>query len=543
MKGLATEPSNDLGEIALSTIYEQAFDNALVGICFMADRHFVRVNRQMEAMLGYGPGELTGKCVRAVYASQDDYEDVGHVLQTFPKDNRYIHERPLVTKSGGTLWCLISGSFVARGRSDSASVWIVQDISARKRAENQLTRTKHKLEQIVERRTLNVQRMNKALRQEIERRRESDRSVIESREKYRVLIRNAPLGIILTDDLGKIIEINPASMRMFGAADPPHFDIIAGRSTAVRERSRTPEIFADFLMRMIPKKGRRLERQHFAWRDVKEEPRWFEAIGVGIPVRGLGCAILLDDKSDDHAATEREHVQREQLAHAGRVALVGQFASAIAHELGQPLNACQSYAAGIENELREALAENPGAKDALRRIQQHLEQSGEIIRNVRAFVGKQRTSDETVTASILIDQTIDLLLMSLQGVEMRVEATPTAQSIEVRGNRVELQQVLVNLIINAVDAMRDFETPSPKIEIRLTNTRKKIAISVVDNGPGVPSTIAEEVFKPYVTTKKGGLGMGLMMSRTIVESHGGSLLLKPSRGRGARFDITLPIAQ
>jgi signal transduction histidine kinase len=393
-----------------------------------------------------------------------------------------------------------------------------------------LTRTKHKLEQIVERRTLNVQRMNKALRQEIERRRESDRSMIESREKYRVLIRNAPLGIILTDDLGKIIEINPASMRMFGAADPSHFDIIAGRSTAVRERSRTPEVFVDFLMSMIPTKGRRLERQHFVWRDIKEEPRWFEAIGVGIPVRGLGCAILLDDKSDDHAATEREHVQREQLAHAGRIALVGQFASAIAHELGQPLNACQSYAAGIENELRDALADNPGAKDALRRIQQHLEQSGAIIRNVRAFVGKQRTSDETVTASTLIDQTIDLLSMSLQG-------------IGVRGNRVELQQVLVNLIMNAIDAMRDFGTSSPKIEIRLTNTRKKIVISVVDNGPGVPSTIAEEVFKPYVTTKKGGLGMGLMMSRTIVESHGGSLLLKPFRERGARLDITLPIAQ
>lgn len=543
MKGLATKPQDDLGEVAVTTIYEQVFDNALVGICFMANRHFVHVNRQMEAMLGYEPGELTGKSVRVVYASHDDYEDVGRVLRAFPKDNRYVHERPLVTKSGSTLWCLISGSFVAHGRSDSASVWIVQDISARKRAESQLTRTKHKLEQIVERRTLNVQRMNKALRHEIERRRESDRSMIESREKYRVLIRNIPLGIILTDDAGKIIEINPALMRMFGAANPSHFDLIAARSAAVRERSRTPEVFADLLTSMMPKRGRRLEREHFSWTDLEDEPRWFEVMGVGIPVRGLGCAIVFDDKTEEHAASAREHFQREQLAHSGRIALVGQFASAIAHELGQPLNACQSYAAGIENELRAALAENPGAKDALRRIQQHLEQSGEIIRNVRAFVGKQRTSDETVAISSLIDQTIDLLHISLHGIDIKVDAKPTAQGIEVRGNRIELQQVLVNLIINAVDAMHESQTLSPGIGIHLSATRKRVTISVIDNGPGVPPAIADDVFKPYMTTKRGGLGMGLMMCRTIVESHGGALSLKRSRARGARFDIQLPIAQ
>lgn len=168
-------------------IYEQVFDNALVGICIMANRTFIRVNRQMETMLGYEAGELTGRSVHIVYASDYDYEAVGRVLDAFPKDNRYVHERPLVTKSGGILWCHISGTFIAPDQLHSTSVWIVQDVSARKHAEDQLTRTMHKLEHIVERRTLNLQRINKALQQEMSLRRESERSMIESREKYSTL--------------------------------------------------------------------------------------------------------------------------------------------------------------------------------------------------------------------------------------------------------------------------------------------------------------------------------------------------------------------
>lgn len=240
-------------------VYEQIFDNALVGICFMAGRCFIRVNRQMEAMLGYGPGELTGQSVRSLYASSDDFDEVGRVLRSFPKSNRYVHERPLVTKSGGILWCLISGSQITPGRPNSTSVWIVQDISARKRAEDQLTRTKDKLEHIVARRTLNLQRTNKALRQEVARRRESDRTMIESREKYRILIRNAPIGIILTNEAGELIEINPASMRMFGAADPKHLETIARNSTILHERSKRRESLADFLASLASKKGRKFD--------------------------------------------------------------------------------------------------------------------------------------------------------------------------------------------------------------------------------------------------------------------------------------------
>ncbi len=285
-----------------------------------------------------------------------------------------------------------------------------------------------------------------------------------------------------------------------------------------------------------------MQRIEIRWAGHNGGLRFLEVMVVRVPVRGLGAAILIHDRSEDHAAREREHAQREHLAHAGRVSLVGQFASAIAHELGQPLTACQSYAAGIEHRLSEALAEDPEAREALRLVQRHLEQAGAIISNIRFFVRRDHVSGETVAVADLVAQTTDLLRMSLQSVQVRFDRQPALDGLKVRGNRVELQQVLVNLILNAVEAMRDGQTPSPELEIRITAPRRCVGLSVIDNGPGVPAVDADDIFEPFKTTKKNGLGMGLIMCRTIVEAHGGTLSLRLSRRRGARFDITLPSA-
>ena len=105
-------PLSDITALQQDTdrlIYEQVFDNALVGICFMHERRFLRVNARMEEMLGYAPGELRGQSVRVVYARQEDFEEVGRIVETFPSNNRYVHERPLVARDGSLLWCLIAG--------------------------------------------------------------------------------------------------------------------------------------------------------------------------------------------------------------------------------------------------------------------------------------------------------------------------------------------------------------------------------------------------------------------------------------------------
>ncbi|MCC7413120.1 MAG: PAS domain S-box protein [Gammaproteobacteria bacterium] len=532
-----------LQSISERLVYEQVFDNALVGICLMSERRFIRVNRRLEEVLGYPPGALIGESVRRVYARAEDYEEVGRVLAAFPVDNRYVHERALITRDGAIRWCLVSGRLIEPADPRSASVWVVQDITDMREAEARLAREKERLEQKVQRRTLNLQKTNAALRQEIDRRRASERETIESREKYRVLFRNIPLGIVITDADGVIAEINPAMQTLSGVTSLEQFNALAARADTVTVNDGEVLSLAGLIARESPVDSHRVTLAGVSLRLPGAEARWFDVIGLRVPVRGLGAAIVFGDRTEARLAREREHAQQQQLAHATRLSLMGQFASALAHELGQPLNACLSYAAGIEHRLRHELQARPDAREALSRIQLHLTQAGDVIRNVRAFIAKHRPDDESVDLAVLVPATLDLLKLQLRQAAVRVQVSMPAGVPLLRGNRVELQQVLVNLIVNAIEAMRDAGVADPVLGVRVARRRGgRVAVTVSDNGPGVAAELREQIFQPYFTTKSGGLGMGLLMCRTIVESHGGSLAIARSRRRGAAFTFVLPAA-
>jgi two-component system, LuxR family, sensor kinase FixL len=538
----ASPPSSANSAQTDRLIYEQVFDNALVGICFMQHRRFLRVNARMEEMLGYQPGEMLGQSVRTVYARQEDFDEVGRVIESFPSSNRYVHERPLVAKDGSLLWCLISGRMVDPQDPDSTSVWVVQDMSAKKQAEDQLARANQRLEQIVQSRTVNLQKTNATLKLEVERRRESERAMIESREKYRVLIRNVPLGIVITDAAGDIVEINPAMQAFFGSGDLATFTAMAREAACLVVGDGVTTTLQELIATCSPSVMRRVEHRTARWEAADGTPRWFDIAGVRVPVRGLGCAIVFLDRTEQRRARAREHVQQQQLAHASRLSLMGQFASALAHELGQPLNACLSYAAGIEHRLGPELRTRPDAQEALSRIQLHLHQAGDVVRNVRAFVAKHRPEDEEIDLAALAHGTIDLLQLQLREAAVTVRLRIAEDLPRLRGTRVELQQVLVNLIVNAIEAMRGAAVAHPQIQVSVARAgRTSVRLSVADNGPGVPEPMRESIFQPYTTSKPGGLGMGLMICRTIVESHGGTLEIEPRRKRGASFRFVLPV--
>jgi len=224
---------------------------------------------------------------------------------------------------------------------------------------------------------------------------------------------------------------------------------------------------------------------------------------------------------------------------------MGQMASALAHELGQPLNACQSYLSGMRHRLGAELADHPELAQALEKATAHLEQAGQIIRNVRGFVSRHQPEFEAVSLPRLAALTLSLLELPLRtnGVRaaVQVEAAPARELPPARCHPVEVQQVLVNLLINARDALGAMPAESRQIQVRLSMAaRAMLQIDVADNGPGVSPEMAPRLFDPYVTSKPSGLGMGLMICRTIVESHGGSLRHLPARGGGALFRFTLP---
>lgn len=522
--------------------YELVLENTVVGISYMRDRRFLWANARMAEIFGYAPGELEGAPVRMLYSTQTDYEEVGRMYSAFSRRNGYTHERAMVQKGGELLWCLISGRMIDPADPQSPSVWVVQDITEKKRVENQLRRANQRLEQTIERRTLNLRRTNETLHEEVLRRRAAQELSVESREKYRALFRHMPLGVLVTHADGSIAEVNRTLQTYLGAPTRATLDRLLEEDRAT-DADGQPLSIAELVRRHLQGPGaRRVAHFDIAWRAASGRQRDISIVAAPISGHGLGVAFAFSDVTEQRRARDREHEQQAALAHASRLSLMGQMASALAHELGQPLNACQSYLGGLRHRLSEELGSRPELEQALDKVATHLAQAGEIIRNVRGFVSRHHPEFEAVDLPALLRQTLMLLDVQLRAAGVRVQWLDGSPAQPVPCHPVEVQQVLVNLIVNAIEAMHDTPAEERCIEIAFgAEGRHKVSVQIADAGPGVPAEAAARLFDPYFTTKPDGLGMGLMICRTIVESHGGSLKLVGGRGRGAAFRFTLPI--
>jgi two-component system sensor kinase FixL len=248
--------------------------------------------------------------------------------------------------------------------------------------------------------------------------------------------------------------------------------------------------------------------------------------------------------------TERqEHEQRLQelqneLVHISRVTALGEMSSALAHELNQPLSAIGNYVNGIRRMLQSGREVRPELlDDALEKTAEQTLRAGEIIRRLRDFVSRGSTERQVESVSKMVGEASALALVGAKELGVRVHMKLDKNADAVMTDRVQTQQVLLNLIRNAIEAMA--ETPPPR-DLAISSTRHKdglACISVADTGAGIAPEVAERLFQPFNTSKSAGMGVGLSICRTIVESHGGRIWAEPNPGGGTIFHFTLPAAR
>ncbi len=230
-----------------------------------------------------------------------------------------------------------------------------------------------------------------------------------------------------------------------------------------------------------------------------------------------------------------------ELLHASRLSAAGQMAGALAHELNQPLTALtNSVNAGRRMMANGAPRKIDTVRDILAEAADQALRAGEIIRRLREFVTRGETERRIESLPTLIREASDLASAGTEahGVQVRLCFDPRAETV--LGNRIQLQQVMVNLMRNAHEAMaqsecRELDVATARLDDEL------IEIVVADRGPGLPKEIAQHVFEPFRTTKRNGMGLGLSICRSIVEAHGGKLRYQPNCGGGAVFSVTLPV--
>jgi C4-dicarboxylate-specific signal transduction histidine kinase len=285
------------------------------------------------------------------------------------------------------------------------------------------------------------------------------------------------------------------------------------------------------------------------------EKEFFRKDGSRVPVllgsvifselqrQGIGFVVDLSDRKRAEDAERRYHEVHMELAHANRVATLGQLSASIAHEINQPLTGILTNAS---TELRMLAADPPnieGARETARRTIRDGNRAHEIIKRLRALFGKK---DLTIEAVDLNEATREVIALSKSefhrdGVIWQAELADDLPLV--RCDRVQFQQVILNLLRNAMDSMRAVEDRPKQLIIKTAISEPgHVTLAVQDSGPGVDPASLERIFDAFYTTKSGGLGMGLSVCRAIVEAHGGKLWATAGTPHGATFQLTLPVS-
>jgi signal transduction histidine kinase len=279
------------------------------------------------------------------------------------------------------------------------------------------------------------------------------------------------------------------------------------------------------------------------------EHRWVDESGIprytpGAEFAGyIGCNIDITDRKRAQEERERLRQVQSELAHINRVTTMGELAASIAHEVKQPISAAHTNAQTCLRWLGRNQPEIEEAREAASRVIQDVARASEIISRIRVLFKKGEPQREWVDVNEVIREMISLMRSEAARHAISIHTELAPELPNVRADRVQLQQVFLNLMLNGIDAITEGNVAGDLTIKSQRNPDGQVLISVSDTGIGLPPERANKVFDAFFTTKPQGTGMGLSISRSIIESHGGRLWATGNSDRGATFQFTLTLEQ
>jgi two-component system sensor kinase FixL len=358
--------------------------------------------------------------------------------------------------------------------------------------------------------------------------------------EFKALLDAAVDAIVVIDERGSIVTFSRAAERMFGlvAAD------VVGKPVSVLMPEPDRTRHAGYVQRYLESnephiigKGREVQGR----RANGELFPIALAVGEAVESGERRFVGIIRDLSGQRAAEQRARALELRLAHVGRFNLMGEMAAGIAHEINQPLSAIATYAQAAKRVLARDEPDLPMLSDICSKIDDQARRAGQVIDNLRKFIRKQEIETQSLDVNRVVDDVLNLIEADAHSEGIPVKLRLAEDLPRVRADAVQLQQVLLNLTRNSVDSMRGGLSKERGIVIATGRSeRGGVCVSVTDHGHGVSRQLGDNIFHPFVTTKRDGLGVGLAISRTIVQSYDGSLAYSDNPGGGSVFTIELP---
>ncbi|MEO0617138.1 MAG: PAS domain S-box protein [Pseudomonadota bacterium] len=367
---------------------------------------------------------------------------------------------------------------------------------------------------------------------------QAERALERKQHEQALLMRYAPIGIVLLHRDGTILLANDAALDICGK---PESGLVGTAAIKHLEATDRPGIRRQFL-RMVTGRASYLTSTHQIMRgDGSLIPvRTYNAMIRESGKDGPALLTMFEDLSDEYAREAELTRQRERLAHVGRLSQLGEMAAGLAHELNQPLAAISAYASAGQNLVHED--NDPRLASAFERIAQQAHRAGDVIRKLRSLAAREETQAELLDVDGIIRGLLTLVEIDLRHTGARLHLS-LAASVPVLADRVQIEQVLLNFVRNAIDVCQDLPGERRALTIATREVGGAIRVEVADLGPGVDAALKARLFDPFVSGKAGGMGMGLSISKTIIEAHGGTIGVDDRQPHGAVFWFTLPMAE
>lgn len=343
-----------------------------------------------------------------------------------------------------------------------------------------------------------------------------------SHRRFLTVLNGLDMGVcVVAGNGGQLLYANPAFGEMWADFDPvgaycPLLPSLPDMSVV----SRVPHEFS-------PDAGRswyQLQYRRISW--VDEEEAWL---------------VMLADISLSRKQAELSLAQEQKLQATSRLIAMGEMASSLAHELNQPLTAISTYAAGVSRRLSEPVQQQFGVRDALQALVQQSRRAGQIVNSIRAFVKKRAPQLEKADPDRAVRIAVEVLQPQLEKGRVRVQLQ-LGDAVQVLMDPVLIEQVLINLIKNAAEALEGQLDPVPTVQISSWREGGRWHVRVSDNGPGLGEGMLENLFTPFFSSKSQGMGIGLNICRSIVEFHRGEFGVDDTQLRGCAFYFSLPLA-
>ncbi|MCC2979502.1 PAS domain S-box protein [Sphingomonas sp. IC4-52] len=369
-----------------------------------------------------------------------------------------------------------------------------------------------------------------------------ERQLLASANQFRSILATVPDAMIVIDDVGEILSFSAAAERLFGVSEAE----MRGRNVSMLMPSPDRENHDRYIARYLATGERRIIGRGRTVVGQRRDGTTFPmelSVGEAITEGERIFTGFIRDLSEKQAADERIEALRADLIHVSRVSAMGTMASTLAHELNQPITAVANYVRGVRDLLEQPDPEDfPMIIEALDDAKNEALRAGHIVRRLREFVARGEVERSVEDLPALIEEASKLALIGAgeKGVAVSFDIDPQASPVLV--DKVQCQQVLINLMRNAVEAMEC--APVRKLQVATSQAPKAmVQVTVADTGSGVPEHVAANLFSAFNSSKADGMGLGLSICRTIVEGLEGRIWMEPREGGGTLFHFTLPLAR